>query len=897
MVVLCFMRGYCCCGLCLGVGSCIVEGTEIKSLIFMRSFALFIVVFLVTLPAIVGAQDRGAVPVRNIAQDVTQEIRNFRNFRDLQIDHTARRPDVQNFASSQLSRNQAARQNRESPRAVSEREIMERISVDKLIRENAPSPLEAMYSSRIVQPLEQFGYDLFGVPHAETRAVLGSSSVASSSPSGAVQDDFILGAGDELEIVFTGQRRDRGVYTINNRGLLIVPDLPPIPASGRSIGQLRVSIEAAARNLHNTEAYVSLSSVRQIGALVIGHVKRPGRKNLTVFHTVLDALMESGGIEKTGSLRQIKLIREGRSTILDLYALLMHGQSTVDLRLRDGDRIIVPAIGPTVAVAGEAKRPGIFEILTTRRGMLHEPAKNSEKLTLNEMLELGGGVLAPGRNRHLQLGITAAGAEEIAEINDAFVPAFGDGSILMVSKGLEKRSGTVELRGNTRRPGLHALAENKNLSDLLSSDSVLGPQTYPLLGVIERFDADQLTDVLMDFPLRLVLKGDFDRALRDGDVIHLFSHAQIAGLGKAGDDLPPAEIGSAAGVDGDVLDDPVLRSFLRERAAFMRGAVRSPGHYPVAQGVTLDSLLAVAGGLALEANISNIEVTSSHLTQGAGKHRERIDLTETRPENIVIEPGASVRINQKFEKIRDQSVLIIGEVGNPGRYDLLPGDKVSDLLRRAGGMTRDAYPYGAIFSREAERRAQESRFKAQSRAIRQEIAAALETESKDVNAGKIAEARALADELDAAQGVGRITVEADPGSLAVHPELDLLLEAGDRIFIPKRGLTVRVHGEVLSAASLQFREGKSPLDYIHEAGGFTYHADKDRTFVLYPDGSAQPLQVSAWNYKSRFIPPGSTIVVPRDPKPFDFIQSTKDISQILSNLAVTAIFIDDVIEE
>jgi len=96
---------------------------------------------------------------------------------------------------------------------------------------------------------------------------------------------------------------------------------------------------------------------------------------------------------------------------------------------------------------------------------------------------------------------------------------------------------------------------------------------------------------------------------------------------------------------------------------------------------------------------------------------------------------------------------------------------------------------------------------------------------------------------------------------------------------------------------LQFRDRKAPLDYIEEAGGFTFHADKERTFVLYPDGSAQPLQVSAWNYKPIMIPPGSTVVIPRDPKPFDFIQSAKDVSQILSNLAVTAIFIDDVADD
>ncbi len=160
----------------------------------------------------------------------------------------------------------------------------------------------------------------------------------------------------------------------------------------------------------------------------------------------------------------------------------------------------------------------------------------------------------------------------------------------------------------------------------------------------------------------------------------------------------------------------------------------------------------------------------------------------------------------------------MGEVHNPGRYDPVPGDKVSDLLGRAGGLT-------------------------------------------------------------------------------VSPELDMLLESSDRVFIPRRNLNVRVSGEVLSAASLQFRERKNSLDYIHEAGGFTFNADKDRTFVIYPDGSAQPLQVSSWNYKPVMIPPGSTVVVPRDPEPFDFIQSAKDVSQILSNLADTAIFIDDVADD
>jgi polysaccharide export outer membrane protein len=152
----------------------------------------------------------------------------------------------------------------------------------------------------------------------------------------------------------------------------------------------------------------------------------------------------------------------------------------------------------------------------------------------------------------------------------------------------------------------------------------------------------------------------------------------------------------------------------------------------------------------------------------------------------------------------------------------------------------------------------------------------------------------LAAELKEVEGVGRITVQSDPTVLKAHPDEDILLEPNDRIYIPRRPMTVRVYGEVLSPANLQFRKDKTPDNYVDEAGGMTYYADDDRAFVLYPDGSAQPLQISSWNHKATMIPPGSTIVVPRDPKPFDFIESAKDITQILSNLAITSVFVHDI---
>ncbi len=796
------------------------------------------------------------------------------------------------------------------------------------------SPLEAMYSERIVEELKQYGYDIFNNNVADVPANYDEDGKRQSNsppniPSGVVHDDFVVNIGDEIEVIVTGQRTTRQIKRINANGMLIVEDFPPIPAAGRTIEQIRVSLSTAAHSQYNTDIYVSLATVRQIGVLVIGHVDRPGRQTLTVFHTVLDALSQAGGITKTGSLRQIKLVRDGRTNMIDLYGLMMHGNTAMDLNLRDGDRIVVSPLGPTVAVAGEVKRPGIYELLPSVQGMYHDPSRKSERLSLNDMLELGGGVLAPGKNRFLKLGINGRGQENVDDVQDAFAPLFNDGSILMVSKGEAKRKGTVELVGHTRRPGMHALGHNPNLSSLLSSEDVLGEDVYPLIGVIERWDRELLSRHLFDFPVRLVISGDYDRRLNDGDVVHLFSHEQIKNL-SAGivapdederegnpavrNEIQPVsleygsrvEYGSRYEDEDDeevFITDDLLISFLKERASFVRGAVRSPGAYPVSHGTTLQSVLAVAGGLALEANTNNIELTSASNSAGYNEARRgttrrlSIDLNETRPSDVLVAAGDAVRVKQRFKKIEDQSVLIIGEVQYPGRYDLVPGDRVSDLLERAGGLTRQAYPDGAIFSRESERKAEEMRFKSQARAIQRSIAQALESDDDKVNAGKIAEARALAAELEQAQALGRITVEVDPAVLTVEPELDMLLQQGDRIYVPKRSLTVRVNGEVLSPASLQFRESKKPLDYVHQAGGFTFHADKDRTFVLYPDGSAQPLEIGMWNYNPVFIPPGSTIVVPRDPEPFDFIESAKDISQILSNLAITAIFIDDVLDD
>ena len=749
------------------------------------------------------------------------------------------------------------------------------------------SPLEKMYSDRLVDNIYQFGYDMFASPRRETKP-------DDLSP-GAIQDDFILNIGDELSVVIRGQTQENQTSRITSEGMLIIDGIRPIPAAGRSLGDVREELKNEIAKLYNTEIYLSLARVSQINVLVVGHVKNPGRQTLTNLDSVLDALMAAGGIEKTGTLRQIRLTRGSKTTMIDLYGLLIFGSDGIDIGLRNGDKIIVQPIGPTLAVAGDVKRPGIYEILPALKANWDHPEEKSQKLSMNNLLGMAGGLISPAAHRFLRMDLTDRGQETIEEVSDASTRIFGDGSILNIARGKEQREGMVKLVGNANQSGLHALSETETLSALLYDDSVLGPETYPLIGVIEHWNKSDMSKNLIAFVPKLVLSGEYDRKLDEGDSVYLFSQRQIEDLKKPDPqtELIEASIGSGEKKAANPPLPQIIRKFLIERSLFIRGAVREPGAYPVAEGATLDSVLAIAGGTSLEGDTKNVEVTSGG--KGHNSSRDTYDLASIDPHTIRLSPGDTIRINQKFRRVEDNHVLLIGEVRNPGTFDLQPGDTLGKLLSRAGGVTDEAYPDGTIFSRASERKREETRFKTQAQDLELKLGNMLSQTDKDKKPDpeNISIAKDLISQLKQAEALGRITVEADPTMLQSQPQLDILLESGDRIYIPKRPLTVRVAGEVLSPAALQFRTEKTPREYINEAGGMSFNADDDRAFVVYPDGSAQPLAVSAWNHNAVFIPPGSTIIVPRDPKPLTFLEGALDVSQILANVATAAIFADD----
>ncbi len=750
-----------------------------------------------------------------------------------------------------------------TPKRISLNDLENIIGPTPSTKAQEQSAIEVLYSSRIINELEQYGYDLFQNTPTNPKDKF-------SIPAGAIQDNYILSAGDQLNIIMRGQTNSRQDYEIDNQGLLVIENLAPITAAGRSLKSVKEDLNTAIIALHNSQIFVSLSSIRQIGVVVVGHVHKPGRQNLTSFNTVLDALTESGGVQKTGSLRQIKLVRKGKSYIIDLYQLLMASVTGADKLLQDGDRLIVPPIGPTVAISGGVKRPAIYEV---RKG---------EKISTHQALSLAGGVLTPGENRYMKLEYTTNGEETVQEISTLATRIFGDGAILMVAQSEQKRSSSITLSGSTRQPGTHDLKKSKTLSGLIKSKKILGKNIYPLIGVIERYDTEELTQSLIPFSPQQVLKKKFDQKLLEDDAVRLFSIEQIRHLDTSNTLLHKVSAKT------DVIDDPVLASFLKERSIFVRGAVRQAGAYPVTEGTNLKNILSVAGGIALEGNTESIELASRN------NGRRIVNISTEDPKDIILEAGDTVRVNQKFHKIATKTISISGEVNHPGNYDLMPGDTLLDLVNRAGGLTDQAYPDGAIFSRANERKREEMRYKAQAQDLELKLAASLQqlSDDKKPDIAQVNATQSLITQLKEADAVGRITVEADPATLSANPDQNILLEKGDRIFIPKRPLTVRVAGEVLSPAALQFRTNKDPREYVREAGGTTHFADKDRTFVIYPDGSAQPLNVGNWSHNVAMIPPGSTIIVPRDPKPFDFLDAAGRVSQMIANLAISGLYIE-----
>lgn len=335
--------------------------------------------------------------------------------------------------------------------------------------------------------------------------------------------------------------------------------------------------------------------------------------------------------------------------------------------------------------------------------------------------------------------------------------------------------------------------------------------------------------------------------------------------------------------------DTVLLSLFKESRISLYGAVKAPGDYFVMPGISLGQALDVAGGPAVQADLSAVEITTTLFQPSLGTSRTDRRTVALGPDvlrGVKLGPLDVVRVRRVFSNRLAGSVTIDGEVKYPGRFDLLRGERLSSLFQRAGGLTSTAYPYGAVFTRVSAAKAEKD---ARDRLVdRMESQLATIVATEDMGTDGAAFLAGLLVKLKEAPVMGRVTIEADPAVLLASGKNDILLEAGDSLTVPPRPNSITVVGEVLSPSSYRFDASFDGKDYVKLAGGYGRFADKRRAFVIMPDGQARRLSQGRLRFGDKMLAPGTIVVVPRNLRPMQWDDFFLSVTQISSQLALTA---------
>jgi len=365
----------------------------------------------------------------------------------------------------------------------------------------------------------------------------------------------------------------------------------------------------------------------------------------------------------------------------------------------------------------------------------------------------------------------------------------------------------------------------------------------------------------------------------------------VAQPGQVPTNMQISDVGQLA---SQLLVDPlVLANFLKDHSLNVDGAVHGPGLYLVGPDVTLQLVLAAAGGVTRWADKSAIEVIATVVDSNTGAsqtQRKTVSLADAAGADLIISPQDVVRVSKVFTDVDVGSVTVQGELRHNGTYQIVRGEHLSDLLMRAGGLTNNAYPFGTVFLRLSAAQNEKDAFQREAKEIEDQLLMAMSRRSSSTSLSPDAflALQGYINQLKNQPALGRVSVVADPAVLAASPAMDPLLEPGDVIYIPPRPYAVSVLGEVLQPGSVPFRPNLSASDYINQAGGYSQLADSSSTILVLPDGSARPVESSWLDFGGHDVPPGSTIYVARDLSGLDTHQIIVDTAQIFGQLATAA---------
>lgn len=633
----------------------------------------------------------------------------------------------------------------------------------------------------------------------------------------ATPQNYRLGPGDEVLIDIWGTSEDHLRQTISPEGSIMISQVGPVYLNGMTINDANKHIKNtfsrkyAGMDDAETEIQVTLGQVRTIQVDILGEVATPGTFRLSPFSSVFHALYRAGGINDIGSLRNIQVLRNGKIIAgVDIYDYLFNGKTDGNIRLQEGDVIIVPPYDQLVNIDGNVKRPMYYEI------------KPNE--TIKDILEYAGGFTGDAYEGMVKLARQAGTENELYNIETADFATYRlkDGDMITVGTILDRYANRVELKGAVYRPGLFAIDDQlSTIGDLIRKADGLTDDAYTDRVLLYR-EGDNLELQLLAIDLKKILDGTApDVVLKRNDVVVISSIHE-----------------------------------LEERGALtIGGQVARPGTYPYAVNTTIEDLIFQAGGLLEGASTARVEVARRIVDPTATTQTQLLSHIYTlsienglgvgKDKGFILMPYDHVTIRTSPGYSTQRTVSVNGEVLFAGSYVLQKrNERISEIINRAGGILDNAYLKGAHL----ERRLTDDEYAARKEVIRAAM----------TNTGKNSSDSIAISRIDVSNsynvGIDLELALSNPGS-----HYDLVLQPGDQLFIPEQQSTVKISGDVMFPNSVLFVPGKKLKYYIDQAGGYGQTARKGKAFIVYLNG-----QVARAKGNTP-IEPGCHIIVPSKP--------------------------------
>ena len=758
--------------------------------------------FLVSVVTVQG-QNPASIDVNNLSEQQIQQIANEVNARGLTIDEAAQMARMQGASPMQIE---------QIKRRIQELNFSKGKSISSPAGQGAQttsSEREAFSEKAAVAATPEvkriFGFQLFN-----------SDNLTFEPPVNIpTPQNYVMGIDDELTISIWGASQQSYQLKVETNGAVNIPDIGPVYVSGIEFSKAKEIIKKRLIAIYqgmggqnpSTFAEVSISNLRSIKISVIGEVMVPGTYTLPSTASAFNALYLSGGPNQNGSFRNIQIIRDNKVIQkVDVYDFLINANTQSNIQLREQDIVYIPTYEKRVEANGAFKRTGIFEL--------------TEKENLSDLIRYLGGFSDQAFKAQLSLTRNTDSEKKVIDISqsiyESFIPSNGDA--IVASAIIDRYENRINISGAVFRPGNYELTDGLTLSGLIKKAQGVKENYFSNRGLIIRLQ-DNLSPMTLSFNVEEVLKGNTDLPLQREDQV--------------------------------IIQDIV--SMKQKRTIQILGEVQNPGEIEFSDNLTLQDLIFKAGGFTEAASESFIELARRHTYAEANEVSDEIvKLFQFKVDrSLQMEPNAETFLIQPFDYIYvrkapsyhvQRTVYISGEVRYPGAYSInSKTERITDLVKRAGGLLPNAFLKGARMNRANQQAGQTLKV------VQNTLPDSLLVKAKN---------QIVDDQLE----LRLESIMKNPGS--VH---DYLLKDGDRIMIPEFFQEVRISGEILNPIAMAYESGKGLKYYVNRSGGFTDKAMKRKVYVIYSDGTSEVTR----NFLGHHYPspePGSQIVIPQKPE-------------------------------